>query len=180
MNRRKKTIFRCILICIFLIIILTFVIKILKKESRKNVEYQIMGIPEEAIPEKILSFSNFKELNIFSEDKKKQSIIMQTIEKIFTNYIPNYFSITQNMSTEELQLYYEQNENGITSRLYSIDEESFVKLMEQVNTMNSNLFNDYKDCRFEKNDSDSLKVICLYDNGEEIKLILDRNYILSY
>ena len=173
--KKKKENNKKILISIIVILILitiSILAIILIKNTKKDDKTAIMGIydkNQEEVPS--LKYSNLSEISVVVDESSSDVEIAKKFRTIFENNIPELKSDIQDLSDEEIEGYYEQNQKEIKSELYYIEKESFKSLCNHLKEMKTNLNQDFDICEFRAIDN-KLEVTCKYKNGERITFIL--------
>lgn len=173
--KKKKENNKKILISIIIILILitiSIVTIILIKSTKKTETKSIMGIydkTQEEVPS--LKYSNLSEIAVIADKSSEDIDIAKKFRTIFENNIPELKSNIQNLSDEEIENYYDQNQKEIKAEFYYIEKESFKLLCNHLKEMQSNLNQDFDICDFKAIDN-KLEVTCNYKNGEKITFIL--------
>jgi hypothetical protein len=177
-NKKQKNILFIIFILIILLIIINLIISNIKKETYG--EYEVVGkdFTEEV---NSLSISNFSILEEFENSSNSKAIsVAKKIRDFFTIEIPE---IKNNIEKyDSYTKYYEAISDSIKEDYFEIDEESFIKLCDKINSMTSNLSCDYVVCSFslDNSNNDILIITCSYENGEEIVLEMTKKSIVSF
>lgn len=178
-KKDNKKILISIIILILVIVCITTVILI--KNKKKNTTTAIMGIydkTQEEVPS--LKYANLSEISKITDDPTEEIEIAKKFRNIFESNIPKLKNNIENLDSEEIDIYYNENQKEIKQDFYYIEKEDFELLCNTLKEMTSNLEQDFDICDFKSNEDNKIEITCSYKNGEEITFILSSNKKLEY